>query len=82
MKGLELAQAYYQKCENELQEITGKDFNNISIGLCGQGSECFGFDDEISKDHDFGPGFCIFLEDELKEKYGERLEKFFEVLPK
>lgn len=82
MNGLELAQAYYQEHENQLREIMGEDFCKISIGLCGQGSECFGFDDEISKDHDFGPGFCIFLDDELKEKYGEKLEKFYEGLPK
>ncbi len=82
MNGLELAQAYYQEHENQLREIMGEDFGKISIGLCGQGSECFGFDDEISKDHDFGPGFCIFLDDELKEKYWDRLEKFYEGLPK
>lgn len=82
MKGLELAQAYYQEYEEQIREITGKDFIKISVGLCGQGSECFGFDDEISKDHDFGPGFCIFLDDESKEKYGEKLEKFYEGLPK
>lgn len=81
MTGLELAQAYYQEHEKGLREILGGDFGKISVGLCGQGSECFGFDDEISRDHDFGPGFCIFLDDGLKEKYGDRLEKFYEGLP-
>lgn len=82
MKGLELAHAYYREYEERLKEIAGEDFDKISVGLCGQGSECFGFDDEISKDHDFGPGFCIFLDDGLKEKYGKKLEKFYEGLPK
>lgn len=82
MKGLELAQAYYQEYEEQLKEITGEDFNKISTGLCGQGSECFGFDDEISKDHDFGPGFCIFLDEGYMEKYGETLLKFYDGLPK
>lgn len=82
MKGLELAQAYFQEYEEQLKEMMDGDFDKISVGLCGQGSECFGFDDEISKDHDFGPGFCIFLDDELKEKYWDRLEKFYEGLPK
>lgn len=82
MKGLELAQAYYQEYEEQLKEITGEDFGKISIGLCGQGSECFGFDDEISVDHDFGPGFCIFLDDNLKDKYGGKLAQFYEGLPK
>lgn len=82
MKGLELAQAYFQEYEEQLKEMMDGDFDKISVGLCGQGSECFGFDDEISKDHDFGPGFCIFLDDALKEKYWDKLEKFYEGLPK
>lgn len=82
MKGLELAEAYYKSCEEQIRELLGNDLEAVSVGLCGQGSECFGFDDEISRDHDFGPGFCIFMDDMIYEKHGKRLEQFYEALPK
>lgn len=85
MKGLELSEKYYLEygeplLENEFPEL----LSIIAIGLCGSGSECFGFDDEISKDHDFEPGFCIFVPDEdiIDEKTFFRLEKAYSSLPK
>ena len=56
----------------------------IAVGLCGSGSECFGFDDEVSRDHDFEPGFCIFLPDEdiVERKTAFRLERAYARLPK
>jgi len=38
--------------------------NNLAFGLIGEGSECFGFDDNYSEDHDFGSLCCIWLPDE------------------
>lgn len=81
MKGLELSRLYYREYEAGVREILGEDYERVSVGLCGQGSECFGFDDEISKDHDFGPGFCIFTDDDIYSEYGERLQRFYENLP-
>lgn len=56
----------------------------LAIGLVGSGSECFGFDDDLSKDHDFEPGFCIFIPDEevIDRKDCFRLERAYAKLPK
>ena len=59
MKGLELARDYFERCGRPMLE---RDFPELmpflAAGLCGSGSECFGWDDEVSRDHDFEPGFC------------------------
>ena len=47
----------------------------IAIGLVGEGSDCFGFDDDISKDHDYGVGFCMWLSDSDYKKIGKDLQQ-------
>jgi hypothetical protein len=46
--------------------------------LVGEGSECFGFDDELSRDHDWGPSFCIWLTKAEYERVGTKLETVYE----
>ena len=85
MKGLELARAYYDRCGRPMLE---KEFPALlpylAVGLFGSGSECFGYDDTSSRDHDFEPGFCLFLPGE--ELVGRRseflLERAYAKLPK
>jgi hypothetical protein len=85
MKGLELSRRYYEAFGKEMLE---NDFGEIlpylAIGLSGSGSECYGFDDEKSQDHDFEPSFCIFLpeNDVVDEKTAFRLERAYAKLPK
>ena len=82
MKGMELARDYFMQYGRPmLEERFGAYMSRITIGLCGEGSECFGFDDEISRDHDFGPAFCLWLDRELMEEIGERLIAEYEALP-
>ena len=82
MKGLELCRAYYLRCaREELRRRFGARAERIAAGLAGEGSECLGFDDEISRDHDFGPGFCLWLADEDFAEFGEELRRFYAELP-
>ena len=62
MNGLELSEAFYRTHGAPmLQEQFPDLLPLLAVGLTGSGSECFGFDDDLSRDHDFEPGFCIFL---------------------
>ena len=62
MRGLEIAKAFYHEYgEPMLREKFPEILPFMAVGLLGRGSECLGFDDEVSRDHDFEPGFCVFL---------------------
>ena len=85
MKGLEIARAYYEEYgEPMLREKFPELMPLIAAGLTGSGSECWGFDDEISRDHDFEPGFCLFLpgEDIVDRRTAFALERAYAALPK
>ncbi|MBQ5910837.1 MAG: DUF4037 domain-containing protein [Clostridia bacterium] len=85
MKGLELSRQFYNEYGKPLLE---QNFPHllpfIAVGLAGSGSECYGFDDSISQDHDLEPAFCIFLPDEevLSRKDAFELERAYAKLPK
>ncbi len=82
--GMQLAQSYWQTYGKPLldQPKFARYKNRIAAGLVGHGSECYGFDDEISRDHDFGPGFCLWLTDEDYAKIGADLQNAYDALPK
>ncbi|MBQ7283619.1 MAG: DUF4037 domain-containing protein [Oscillospiraceae bacterium] len=83
MTGLELSRHYYEEIGRPVfQEKFAEYMPRIAAGLVGEGSECFGFDDEISRDHDFGPGFCIWLCKEDYEKIGAEMQAAYMDLPK
>lgn len=83
MKGLEEARKFYEEAGAEMISRNFGDFENrIAVGLVGHGSECFGFDDQTSRDHDFETGFCLWLTKDDEEKVGFRLMRAYDKLVK
>ena len=82
MKGLSLSKKYYEEYGRRMiMETVPALADRIAVGLAGDGSQCFGFDDEISRDHDFAPGFCVWLTDEDFALYGTVLQEAYGRLP-
>ncbi len=85
MKGQELSRGYYESYGRPmLEEQFPELLPYLAVGFVGSGSERYGFDDEVSRDHDFEPGFCIFLpgEDTVDRRSVFRLERAYAKLPK
>ena len=82
VRGLDLAEEFYEQvAKPSLYNKFPAFVNRMAIGLVGEGSECFGFDDNLSADHDFGPGFCIWLTREDYQYFGKELQQWYQELP-
>jgi tetratricopeptide (TPR) repeat protein len=82
ISGLKLARAYWEQYGKPLITDRYPEYQGrIAAGLVGHGSECYGFDDAFSHDHDFGPGFCLWLTDDDYEAIGSQLQSDYEALP-
>lgn len=85
MNGLEISKGYYEEFGKPMLETEFSDILPfLAAGFVGSGSEHYGYDDEISRDHDFEPGFCIFLPDEdiIDRRRAFQLERAYAKLPK
>ena len=83
MKGLELSEGFYREYGAPMLRKDFADYEGkIAVGLVGGGSECFGYDDATSQDHDFEPGFCLFLPDDIPDTVAFDLERAYAKLPK
>ena len=85
MNGLELAKGYFEEFGKPMLESEFADMVPfLAVGFVGSGSEHYGFDDDVSRDHDFEPGFCIFLpsEERVDRKRAFQLERAYARLPK
>ncbi len=75
IKGLELAERFYTEAVKPmLKERFPALYDRAAAGLVGHGSECYGYDDAYSADHDYGAGVCIWLAKEDFERYGAAVQ--------
>ncbi|MCI8609401.1 MAG: DUF4037 domain-containing protein [Firmicutes bacterium] len=81
IKGLTLSQRYYESYMDMLLKQVPALSGRIAAGLVGEGSQCFGYDDQFSQDHDFAPGFCIWLAEEDFQRYGKEFQNAYDQLP-
>lgn len=79
MNGMELSEAFYRAtCDRLFAPPFDSLVGKVAVGLAGEGSECFGFDDEASRDHDWGPGYCIWLDEHTCQAVGAQLQQRYE----
>ncbi|MBQ9209477.1 MAG: DUF4125 family protein [Oscillospiraceae bacterium] len=82
LTGMGLSKKYFHEfgrpvLDRNFPHLKGK----MTTGLFGEGSECFRFDDALSRDHDFGPSFCIILDDDVSPDDKAALERAYSLLP-
>jgi hypothetical protein len=83
VKGLELARRFFTDVAfPAFKEKAPHTLNSMAFGLVGPGSECYGFDDGISRDHDWGPRVCIWIPEQLYREEGRRLQAIYGELEK
>ena len=80
--GLELCRRYYEEYGKPMiAEKFHAYESSIAVGLVGKGSDCFGFDDLQSRDHDFGPRFVMWVTKKVYDQIGVELQEAYEALP-
>ena len=80
--GLTLSRAYWEAHGRPMLEARYPGYlGRVAAGLVGHGSECYGFGDAISLDHDAGPGFCLWLTAEDHAEIGASLQADYDALP-
>ena len=81
MRGIDEARRLYFECGRDMIRDSFAEYEGrIAVGLAGHGSQCFGFDDELSRDHDFPAGFCLWLTDEDDALFGVPLARAYRAL--
>ncbi|MDB5085247.1 MAG: hypothetical protein JWN30_2133 [Bacilli bacterium] len=76
MKGLELSERFFREevaklIDKYFPEITGK----YAGGLNSYGSDVLGYDDELSRDHEWGPRCIIWLSDTDYDRFAHQLDQ-------
>src|SRR4051812_48346430 len=83
VNGLQLSRDFYDEIgAPRLQEWFPDYLNQMAVGLCGRGSQCLGYDDDVSHDHGWGPQFIVFLNAEDFARIGHTLAQRLAELPR
>ena len=83
MKGLELSRAFWEDAVRPaIRETCPVLLPRLAAGLCGGGSDCLGYDDELSHDHGYAAGCMLFLAPEDAETHGFLLSALYDRLPR
>ena len=71
-KGLELSRQYFLETAMPRLRLDFPElFPRLAAGLVGNGSECFGYDDETSRDHDWGTDFYLWVQEADRSRIPE-----------
>lgn len=82
ISGLELCRRYYEEFGKPMIAEKFHAYESvIAVGLVGKGSDCFGYDDIQSQDHDFGPRFIMWVTRKVYDEIGKELEEAYKELP-
>jgi hypothetical protein len=83
VNGLALAYEYWKQYGKPMLDLGFASYaDRVACGLVGEGSERFGYDDDLSADHDYGAGFCMWLTDDDFQCVGSALQRAYDELPK
>ncbi len=79
---LDICRKYYEKYVRPMIDEKFPEYaSKIAVGLAGEGSDAFGLDDELSRDHDWGPSVVMWITDETDKAIGDKLRAEYEALP-
>ena len=83
MRGIDAARKWYETAGAPMLEREfGGVASRIAVGRAGHGSECFGYDDAVSRDHDYFTGFQLWITEADEREFGFRLGRAYVRLKK
>ena len=74
MDGLTLSRLFYEEAARPIIESVIAP-EHYSAGLIGWSSEVLGLDDRLSRDHNWGPRFIVFLQKAYFESHGQLIDR-------